>query len=239
MNNDKGKREAIKERLWGLTEEEDIQNERAELIKEYDRSTVDHVIGEMRKRGDLPEKPGKSLTRTQGGFYPIKVGKGEIIAPEAALRDIRLQDGDYKLGFVDGMGVLIMAARYNQILAASQAEVLSNQLKIMEESRKGSAEVAQEAAARAAALVGAQIMPEVEALKNQITASSPNPMMSMFTTAMQPYLGQVIGNVMGMFQPRQPAQPGQPGAPLPPPQPPQPVGQQASQDEVKEAFNDE
>jgi len=183
------------------------------------------------------EPPGGKAVQQPKGYELMKIGAKDMIPPEQALRDIRLQDGDYKLGFVDGMGVLIMAARYNQILAASQAETLSNQLKIMEESRKGSAEVAQEAAMRAAAGVGAQIMPAVEALKNQMIASSPNPMMSMFAQTMQPLLRQVMGNMMTMFQPKtgQPppgtpaGQPDQPGAQ-------QPVGQQASEEEVEEAF---
>jgi hypothetical protein len=76
-------------------------------------------------------------------------------------------------------------------------------------------------------------MPEVQALKNQMLASSPNPMMSMFAQTMQPLLGQVMGNMMGMFQPRQPQQ-GQ--APGPQPAFQQPAGQEASEDEVKEAF---
>ena len=189
----------------------------------FKKSTVYKVCpvrpGKQGGNAELKGKPGRDL---------MKIGAKDMIPPEQALQAIRLQDGDYKLGFVDGMGVLIMAARYNQILAASQAETLSNQLKIMEESRKGSAEVAQEAAARAAASVGAQIMPEVEALKNQMIASSPNPIMSMFAQTMQPLLGQVMGNMMGMFQPRQ--------APTPQPAFQQPAGQEASKDEVKEAF---
>ena len=112
----------------------------------------------------------KSLeTRGKSGYELMKIGAKDMIPPEQALRDIRLQDGDYKLGFIDGMGVLIMASRYNTLLATSQAELLTNQLKIMEESRKGSAEVAQEAAAKAAASVGAQIMPEVEAINRKAT----------------------------------------------------------------------
>ncbi|GAI50774.1 unnamed protein product, partial [marine sediment metagenome] len=182
----------------------------------------------------LPVKPeaespsGKAGQQTKGHEL-MRIGSKEMIPPEQALRDIRLQDGDYKLGFIDGMGTLIMAARYNQILAASQAETLSNQLKIMEEARKGSAEVAEEAAMRAAAGVGAQIMPEVEALKNQMIASSPNPIMSMFAQTMQPLLGQVMGNMMTMFQPRQPAQPGQPGVQPPTPPPSFQPGQEASE----------
>lgn len=164
----------------------------------------------------LPVKPeaeppgGKAVPQTKGHDL-MKIGTKEMIPPEQALRDIRLQDGDYKLGFVDGMGTLIMAARYNQILAASQAEVLSNQLKIMEESRKGSAEVAQEAAARAAASVGAQIMPEVEAIKTQIMAQGGNPMASMMMTLMMPSMQQAAQKMAGLFGATQPGATGQPG----------------------------
>ncbi len=167
----------------------------------------------------LPVKPeaepasSKAVPQTKG-YELMKIGTKDMIPPEQALRDIRLQDGDYKLGFVDGMGVLIMAARYNQILAASQAETLSNQLKIMEEARKGSAEVAQEAAARAAASVGAQIMPEVEALKTQIAASGQNPMASMMMTLMMPSMQQAAQQLAGLFTKTQPGvQPGTTGQP--------------------------
>lgn len=169
----------------------------------------------VRQRIRKRVKAGKGLSASSGeatgDFYPVKIGKSEIIPPEQALDHIRLQDGDYKLGFCDGMGVLIMAARYNQLLAASQAEVLSNQLKIMEESRKGSADVAQEAAARAAASVGAQIMPEVQALKNQIMAQGPNPMAGLMMSMMGPafqqagqQLAQFFGASLGQPQPSEP-----------------------------------
>ena len=166
-----------------------------------------------------PTKGGddKSLeTKGKTGHELMKIGSKDMIPPEQALRDIRLQDGDYKLGFTDGMGVLIMAARYNQILAASQAEVLSNQLKIMEESRKGSTEMAQEAAARAAASVGAQIMPEVEAIKTQIMSQGQNPMASMMMTLMMPSLQQAAQQFAGLFTKTQPGV--QPGSGQQPPQ---------------------
>lgn len=160
-----------------------------------------------------PVKGGndKSLERGKPGYELMKIGAKDMIPPEQALRDIRLQDGDYKLGFVDGMGTLIMAARYNQILAASQAETLSNQLKIMEEARKGSAEVAQEAAARAAASVGAQIMPEVEAIKTQIMSQGQNPMAAMMMTLMQPSMQQAAQKLAGLFGATKPGATGQPG----------------------------
>jgi len=158
-----------------------------------------------------PVKPGKQggndkalEVRGKSGHELMKIGAKDMIPPEQALREIRLQDGDYKLGFVDGMGVLIMAARYNQILAASQAEILSNQLKIMEESRKGSAEIAQEAAARAAASVGAEVLPKIDALQAQILAQGQNPMASLMMSMMAPSFqmaGQQFAKLFGATQP--------------------------------------
>ena len=229
--------QGVKDRITELLERKYTRNQ---LINDFDfaTSTVDTVIREYKEShgGEIPAHQIPAPVK----FEVMKMETKQIVPPEQALQGIRLQDGDYKLGFQDGMGVLIMAARYNQILSASQSEILTNQIKIMEESRKGSMDMANEAAMRAAAGVGAQIMPEVQALKNQMIASSPNPMMSMFAQTMQPLLGQVMGNMMTMFQPKpgqaqpgaQAGQPGQPGAQQPA------AGQQASQDEVKEAFND-
>lgn len=231
-NDNQGVKERIKGRLLQATGDDDLKQIRQELKDAGEKpGSIDACVSELRKKGNL--KFGATDT---GSFYPIKVGKGEIIAPEAALQHIRLQDGDYKLGFIDGMGTLIMAARYNQLLAASQAETLSNQLKIMEESKKGSAEVAQEAAARAVA----GMMPQVlDMVKQSALASSPNPIMTMMTQAMQPMLSQVMGNLMTMFQPK----PGQPSVQPPPSQPgvqPAPgyqqTFQQPTEEEVEEAF---
>ncbi len=233
-NNEQGVKERIRARLLEATNDDDLRRIRQELKDQGEKpGSIDAVVSGLRKRGLL------KFGEARGGYFPVKIGKSEIIPPEQALRDIRLQDGDYKLGFVDGMGVLIMAARYNTLLAAGQAEVLSNQLKIMEESKKGSAEVAQEAAARAVA----GMMPQVlDMVKQSTLASSPNPMLTMMTQAMQPMLTQVMGNMMTMFQPK----PGQPGVQPPPGQPgaqPAPgyqqTFQQPTEEEVKEAFNDE
>ena len=169
-NNDQTVRERITARVLQATSEDDLRRIRQDLKDEGEKEgSINAVVSELRKKGHFKFGGGR------GDLYPIKIGKSEIIPPEQALGHIRLQDGDYKLGFLDGMGVLIMAARYNQLLAASQSEVLTNQLKIMEESRKGSAEVAQEAAARAAAGVGAQIMPRIDQLAAQVAGGGENP----------------------------------------------------------------
>ena len=168
----------------------------------FKKSTVYKVCPvKPAKRGEVLSKPHHEL---------MKLGSKDIIPPEETFREIRLQDGDYKLGFIDGMGVLIMAARYNQILAASQSEILTNQLKIMEESRKGSAEIAQEAAARAAASVGAEVLPKIDALQSQIGAQSQNPMAALMMSMMAPAFqqaGQQVAKLFGATQPGQ-VQPG-------------------------------
>jgi len=240
-NNDEGVRARITRRVLEATSEADLKLIRQELKEAGEKQgSIDAVVSELRKKGHL------KFDGAAGSFYPVKIGKSEIIPPEQALAHIRLQDGDYKLGFVDGMGVLIMAARYNQLLAASQAEVLANQLRIMEESRKGSADIAQETAERTIGSVLPQIL---EAVKQAAVASSPNPFATMMSQAMQPLLQQTMGNLMRAFTP-QPGQP-QPGQPDTQPQPgqqpqsqvqPQPgvqmPGQQVSEDEIEGEFSE-
>jgi hypothetical protein len=213
---EKGQSAQIRERLLGLTEEEDIRSASKELAGAgFNAGTIRNVISDMRKRSELPPKNGDKATTALEVVYPSKVGKGEFIPPELALRGIQLEDGNYRKGFTDGMAVLILAARYNQMLAAGQAEILSNQLKIMEESRKGSAEAAREAAGVAAASVGAQLMPEIQALKSHMVAQAPNPMASLMMTLMEPAFRQAAQQIAGLFVKTQPVtpqaeQPGQP-----------------------------
>jgi len=213
VNEEKSKTEQVRQRLLGLTDEEDIRNTSKQLVEEgFNAGTVRNVISDMRRKGELPPKNGDTASTSLQVSYPSKVAKGDLIPPEVALRGIQLEDGIYRKGFTDGMSVLILAARYNQVLAASQAEILTNQLKIMEESRKGSAEVAQEAAARAAAGVGAQIMPEVDALKTLVASQGgANPAAALMMTLMEPAFRQAaqqLGRLFGGTQPGGAAQPG-------------------------------
>ena len=105
---------------------------------------------------------------------------------------------------------------------------------------------------RKGALDGQQVQ---EATRQAASAGSPNPFASMLTQTIQPYLSQVFANMFGMF-----AGFGQPPGMMPPgtpppqgtptgfqqPQPgqsgfqqPTPGFQEVTEDEVKEAFNDE
>jgi len=193
----------VKDRILELLEK---RYTRSQLINDFGFATrtVDAAISEYKEShgGEVPAE--HSPAASGGKFEVIKMDSKQIVPPEQALQGIRLQDGEYKLGFQDGMGVLLMAARYNQILAASQSEILTNQIKIMEESRKGSTEMAQEAAARAAAGVGAEIMPRIDQLASQMAAGSQNPMASLMVSMMAPAFqqaGQQVAKLFGATQP--------------------------------------
>lgn len=172
----------------------------------------------------LPVKPenkpdnGKAVKQTKGHEL-MKIGSKDMIPPEQALRDIRLQDGDYKLGFVDGMGTLIMAARYNQILAASQAEIIKGQIDIMREAKEGTKEIAGQAAYQAGAEIARAITPELQAIKSAVSGQSGDPiskMVSMMQSAQQ--MMGMFGMPMGMMGP-----PGQPPGPPQQPWEPPPI----------------
>jgi hypothetical protein len=107
-------------------------------------------------------------------------------------------------------------------------------------------EVAQAAVQQALSSILPQILSTV---REQAVASSPDPVSSMMTRLIEPYLSNMMSMFMGSFgMPggTMPGAPGQPGQP-PPGQPPQgqpiyrqqaPGMESASEDEVKEAFGD-
>lgn len=200
-----GVKERIKARLLEATDEESLRLIRQELKDQGEKpGSIDAVVSELRKKGHL------KFGGARGDFYPVKIGKSEIIPPEQALAHIRLQDGDYKLGFVDGMSTLIMAARYNQLLAASQAEILSNQLTIMKEA----ARVAQGGALEAASVAGEAAAGGVAKFfmdTKPWLATAQNPMQAMMMDTMRPFFQQIMGQMIGgLIRPVPPgAHPGQ------------------------------
>lgn len=264
MTGEEKEPQKVKARITELLEK---KYARSQLINDFGfaPSTVDTVIREYKEShgGELPsEQPAANesspeAANDKGAFLlptTLKVGQGkEMINPEAILNQYLLGDGDSGRWMLKGM----MMLRAAQMMVLTDVEIMKGQaeaqskaiqpiLSLMEKSREDmdaaaqrAKESNQEVAMRAAAGVGAQIMPEIEALKGQMIATSPNPMMSMFAQTMQPLLGQVMGNMMTMFQPKQlGTQPG--GQPASGPQTAfqQPAGQQASEAEVKEAFNE-
>lgn len=94
--------------------------------------------------------------RTGKGRYELtKLGSKDVIPPEAVLEVLRLpQNGDavevWRRGVMDGVGMLLLGARYSQLTAAGQAEIVKNQLDIMREAKEGNKEIAREVAQQTA-----------------------------------------------------------------------------------------
>ena len=185
----------------------------------------------------------------KGKYDMMKLGSKDVIPPEAVLDVLHLpQNGDavevWRRGVLDGVGFLLLGARYSQLTAAGQTEIVKNQLDILREAKSDSKEVAHAAAEEAAWRVGQQMQ---EVVQQAAKPESPNPMATMFTNAIQPYFSQALGRMFGMFGNFgvpggiMPVSAGQPGQA--PPSGGQPLGtppgsKQISNEEMEAAFND-
>jgi len=158
--------------------------------------------------------PGRAL---------MKIGGKDVIPPEAVLEVIHLPSNGqdvqtWRQGVLDGVGLMLLGARYAQLTSAAQAEILTNQIKIMEESRKGSIDAAREAAMQAAAQVGAQVLPRIDQLSAQVSGGE-NPMAGLMMTLMQPAFQQAAQQLARLFGATQmPGMPGQQSQEQPPAQ---------------------
>ena len=166
----------------------------------FNRRTVYHYAKQRMKPEGNPVKGNNPANGTvsKGKHELMKIGAKELIPPEQALGGIRLQDGDYKLGFIDGMGTLIMAARYNQILAASQAEIITSQINLWKEAKESSRDIAQEAAREAAREASGEVISWL-AREKPWAAASPDPFKAMIADTMKP----LLSNIVGAFVPKQ------------------------------------
>lgn len=81
----------------------------------------------------------------------MKIGSKDLIPPEAVVGVMRFpQDGDslrvWQEGYISGMWSLLAGARYGQLVAAGQADIISSQMDLWKEAKEGSKDVATEAA---------------------------------------------------------------------------------------------
>jgi len=227
--------------------DDDVERIEDELVEEgINEGTARSVKSELKTKDRIPKK--KSMLSLQRAF-PDKLGKNELITPEAVLDALKLQDGDYKLGFKDGVLMLLLATRLTQELAATQAAQMKPMIDMLttmrqeereaaERARGSSMDIAREAAVEAASGVAEAISPAFEGLRTSIQSLSPNPMSSMLTRAMEPFFQQAMSGLMqlmarrqGQFQQTQ--QPGEQPVPVP-----AASGRQVTKEEMKEAFND-
>jgi len=206
----------------------------------------------IRKRVKAGKEPSQSTTRD--GSLAIRKDK-ESVLPEWLETDVaEIFDGnlrDRKI-FMAGMSVPLMGLRLF-------GESIKPLVELMSTWQKGQAEAARamqgsgaEVAQMAAQQVLAQVMPQIlDAVKERAVAASPNPVGSMMTRMIEPYLQNMMGTFMGGFAmpgagmmppgqvpPNQPFQtPASPGFQQGP-QPSRPT-KEASKQDVEEAFNNE
>ena len=218
----------------------------------FKRRTAYHYAKKRVKPENEPTSGSDTVTIGQvskGKYDMMKLGSKDVIPPEAILDVLHLpQNGDavevWRRGVLDGVGILLLGARYSQLTAAGQTEIVKNQLDILREAKSDSKEVAHAAAEEAAWRVGQQVQ---EVARQAAKPESPNPMATMFTQAVQPYFSQALGKMFGMFggfgAPGGMMQPpaGQPGQTQPSGAQPSsipPGSKQISNEEMEAAFND-
>jgi len=252
--------DTIKSRIIGLLEK---GYTRSQLIGDFNfaERTVDSAIKEYKEQhGDEPDEVKRGDDPdTRALAIPAKLDIKQVIAPEYLIKHLSFVNGDQRQTFIDALLVYEAARRsvmeditILQGLAAAQAQTTETQLRVLREAKSESSEVAKAAAEEAAWRVGQQVQ---EAARQAAASANPNPFASMLSQTIQPYLSQMFANMFGMFagfgQPPgmtppgapppqgapagfQQPQPGQPGF-----QQPAPGFQEATEDEVKEAFSDE
>jgi len=124
----------------------------------FKRRTVYHYAKKRLKPENEPAT-GTDVAGTnhtgKGRYELTKLGSKDVIPPEAVLEMIHLpQNGEavevWRRGVMDGVGMLLLGARYSQLTAAGQAEIVKNQLDIMREAKEGNKEIAREAAQQTA-----------------------------------------------------------------------------------------
>jgi len=139
----------------------------------------------------------------KGKHEMIKLGSKDVIPPEAVLDVLRLpQDGDavevWRWDVLDGVGILLLGARYAQLTAAGQAEIVKNQLDIMREAKDSNRDIAREAAQETAMEMANLIVQKIP--KPEPSSKEPNiadrmlgPMADMAGKQMANMFGRMFG----------------------------------------------
>ena len=180
QENDEGRMDYVRRRFTEAETPDDIERIRQELITDESipRGTVDRVKNDMKKSGDLPQSnAGGSLASIKRQF-PQRLGRYDVLTPEAVLEQLRLQDGDYKVGFVDGIAMLLLAARLNQELATTQTEAMTPMIRMLQtlrEEEKDAAERAKSSVGEAATIAAQQAVNGIIGYLDQKIPKGPPP----------------------------------------------------------------
>ena len=187
-----------------------------------DEEALDRVEDQLKEEDYKIEniRPRKSerrqeLKRQQKAL--VTKGTGSALPAEAIVENLPWPvdvNGHVDGAFVAGMRYealnVIRGIRLAQELTKMGIDQATPVIRMAQEMRQTESQAAKEAAMQAAAGVGAQIMPEVEAIKTQLAASGQNPMAAMMTTLMMPSLQQAAQQLAKLFTKTQPSATGQP-----------------------------
>jgi len=196
--------DTIKSRIIGLLQK---GYNRSQIINDFSfaERTVDSAIKEYKELyGDEDDEAKKgSDSDIKALAIPAKLDIKQVIAPEYLIKHLSFVNGDQRQTFIDALLVYEAARRsvmedvtILQGLAAAQAQTTETQLWILREAKSASSEVAKAAAEEAAWRVGQQVQ---EVARQAARPESPNPMASMLSQTMQPYLSQALAQMFGMF----------------------------------------
>lgn len=164
---------------------------------------------------------------------PAKLDRYQMIPPEQTLKRIHLQDGEYKQGFIDGISILLLAGRYNQMMAATQSTMMDPMIKLVQamkreerdaaEKARGEGQmIAREAAQDTAGRVVGYVEQRLAALDQKISALQEkkpapppppsNPTLAMMGRTMETAMTHLVGSLFKVLAPGM-AQPAQGDAP--------------------------
>ncbi len=177
----------------------------------FKRRTVYHYAKKRIKPENEPAAGNDAATAGPAGkgkYDIMKLGAKDVIPPEAVLDVIHLpQNGDavevWRRGVIDGMGILLLGARYSQLNAAGQADVVKNQLDIMREAKEGSKDIARETARETAMEIANQILqriPKPEPAPNEPSIANKmlGPMADIAGKQMANVFNRMFGGMLGM-----------------------------------------
>lgn len=157
--------------------------------------------GSGQAEGSSGGQPGK------GKQELIKLGSKDVIPPEAVLEVLHLpRNGDavevWRRGVLDGVGMLLLGARYAQLTASGQAEIVKNQLDIMREAKESSKDIAEEAAHQTALKIVNFIDQKMSQAKpsggTTIADRMMGPMADMVGKQMANIFSKMFGGMFGM-----------------------------------------
>jgi hypothetical protein len=179
----------------------------------FNRRTAYHYA-KQRTKPENPTPQAVDQANETGGKSRqeiIKLGAKDTIPPEAVLDVIHLpQNGDavevWRRGVLDGVGMLLLGARYAQLTAAGQAEIVKTQLDVMQEAKDSGRDIANEAAQQTAMQMANYLderLPKPEPKTAEKTSDANiagkmfGPMAEMFGKQMSNVLARSFGGMLG------------------------------------------